>query len=321
MAKDPNYNRYAGMTSLPGDPLNPRKPRPYRVDEDGIQIFQDESPDYVNLAGEDEARRRGRAGILDWDEIDRGIQGRLSGLSAPNADPLVSQGSLPDLTAGQRQKLTLDRKRIGDTDYHVISASTYDPTRSNGKTALPSADVIADMKANMHQIAVTDGGPEKGTRLVHLPLGSAAQPDNRPTGERRLPLTNPEAEMSYFVPALGAKAKSIGNADTLNITRLPGTVAFGHGHRDGISDGMIDEWDPGNNLYGDIESLLSNPPLPMATVSEGRIGWHQLDNGRVQFMYPVDSYSPEQKDEEDRMRVRIQKNLDRQQSRFQRKIR
>jgi len=175
------------------------------------------------------------------------------------------------------------------------------------------------MKSNMRQIAVTDGGPEKGVRLVHLPLGFGAQTDSGPTGERHLPLTNPTAEMSYFVPALGAKAKSIGNADTLTISRLPGTVAFGHGHRDGISDGMIDEWDPRNDLYGDVQSLFGDDPLPMATISEGRIGWHQLDNGRVQFMYPVESYSSKEKNEEGRMRERIQRNLDRQQSLFQRK--
>ncbi len=91
--------------------------------------------------------------------------------------------------------------------------------------------------------------------------------------------------------------------------------------RTGTSDGMIDKWDPSRDLYGDIESLRGGNPVPMATVSEGRIGWHQLEDGRLQFMYPVGSYSGSKKDQEEEQKMIkiIQENLDRQQSLFYRK--
>jgi hypothetical protein len=320
MGKDPNYDRYAGITSLSGDPLNPGKPRPFRVDEDGNAIYLDARRGGTKLAEEEKSQQRAQAGILDWSELDRGVQDRLSLLSAEGAEPLVPLRSLPNLGGGERQKLAVGWKTIGGIDYHVLSANTYDPARSNGKTVMPNADVIAAMTADMRQTAVTDKGPEKATRIVRLPWDFSAKPADGPAGERNLSLTNPKAEMYYSVPAFDTKAKSIGNADTLRLGAVPRTVAFGHGHRDGISDGMIDEWDPGNDLHGDVESLRGDNPLPMATISEGRTGWHQLDNGRVQFMYPVGSYSAEQEDAEDRMRERIQENLDRQQSLFQRKI-
>lgn len=321
MGKDPHYDRYAGITSLPGDPLNPRKPRPFRVDEDENLIPLDDGSGGAKLTGEGKSQQqRVQAGILDWSELDRGVRGRLSALSAEGAEPLISSRSLPNLERDEQQKVTVGRKTIGGKDYYVISANTYDPALSNGKMAIPNADMIATMTADMRQTAVTDRGPEKATRIVRLPWDFSAKPENGPVSERNLPLTNPKAEMYYSVPTFGTKAKSIGNADTLRFGAVPGTVAFGHGHRDGISDGMIDEWDPGNDLYGDVESLRGGDPLPMATVSEGRIGWHQLDNGRVQFMYPVGSYSPKEEKEERRMRERIQKNLDHEQSLFQRKI-
>jgi hypothetical protein len=273
------------MTSLPGDP---RKPRPFRVDEDGEVVYRDDqSPDAERLAGI-KPHDLAQAGILDWGELDRNIDKRLSLLAGRNAEPLASP-SLPPEAPGGRRPVSLSRKTIGGTEYYVISANSFDPTRSNGKTVMPNADVIAAMNASMGQIAVTDGGPEKTNSIVRLPL-DFTENDTGPVGERNLPLINPKPEMYYSVPAVDVKVKSIGNADTARFRPAFGAVAAGHGHRDGISDGMIDEWNPAIGLYGDIESLRSDYPMPMATVSEGRIGWHQLNNGRVQFMYPVGSY-------------------------------
>lgn len=317
MAKDPNYNRYAGITSLPGDPLNPREPRPFRVDEDGEVVYRDDQSRDPELVGRIKPHGLVQAGILDWGELDRNIDKRLSLLAEQNAEPLASP-SLPPEARGGGRPVSLSRKTIGGTEYYVISANSFDPTRSNGKTAMPNADVIAAMNASMGQIAVTDGGPEKTNSIVRLPL-DFTENDTRPAGERNLPLTNPKPEMYYSVPAVDVKVKSKGNADTARFGTAFGAVAAGHGHRDGISDGMMDEWDPAIGLRGDIESLLLDHPMPMATVSEGRIGWHQLDNGRVQFMYPVGSYSVEEEDEERDMQRRMQKNLDRQQRLFQRR--
>lgn len=50
MAKDPNYDRYAGIVSI-SDLLNPRNSRPFRVDEDGNVIYLDKELDAVRSLG------------------------------------------------------------------------------------------------------------------------------------------------------------------------------------------------------------------------------------------------------------------------------
>ena len=65
MAKDPNYNRYAGFVSLPG--ADGKLPRPFRVDEDGNVIYLDVEASEVSSTGAQNSRSRARAGILDWD--------------------------------------------------------------------------------------------------------------------------------------------------------------------------------------------------------------------------------------------------------------
>lgn len=279
MAKDPNYNRYAGITSLPGDPLNPRKPRPFRVDEDGAVIYLDAPKDGEIVA-------------------------------------TAAQGAVEK--SGKRSGVVRTLKTIGGVDYDVISANTYDPSLSNGKTAIPNADMIAQMYADMDQVAVTDrwAKGEKGTRTIGLPIDFSSQIDDRPAGERNLPLANPKSEIYYSLPVINPKTKSIGDADTLSFGDLNdqpiGTVALNHGHIDkgpSRSDGMIDKWDPANQLYGDVTSLLADNPMPMTTVSKGRMGWHQLEDGRLQFMYPLGSLSEHEAEE-------IQRNLDLQQRLF-----
>ncbi|WP_156397136.1 MULTISPECIES: hypothetical protein [unclassified Sphingomonas] len=169
MAKDPHYDRYAGMTSLPGDPLNPRKPRPFRVDEDGEVVYRDDQSRDADHVGGVKPHDLAQAGILDWGELDRNIDKRLSILAGQNAEPLAAP-PLPPETRGGGRPVSLSRKTIGGTEYYVISANTFDLTRSNGKTAMPNADVIAAMNASMGQAAVTDRGPEKTNSIVRLPL-------------------------------------------------------------------------------------------------------------------------------------------------------
>ena len=298
MVRDPNYGRYAGIKSLADN----RKRRPFRVDEHGDVICKDVAP---ATDGSANPAKRNQAGILDWDEADR----RLDERSASATGDIVATASRGASSDGRTRSVATTRTTIGGIDYDVISANTYDPSLSNGKTAIPNADMIADK----WQSAVTDGGSERATRIVRLPLDFSEQPDSRPPSERNLPLTSSKAEMYYSVPAVDAKAGSISGADTLHFDGVPGTVAFGHGHIDGTSDGMIDKWSPSEKTYGDIEPLRIDNPVPMATLSEGRVGWHQLDNGRLQFIYPSDSKFSEHEAEE------IQKNLDRQQSLFHRR--
>ena len=122
--------------------------------------------------------------------------------------------------------------------------------------------------------------------------------------------------MYYSLPIINPKTRSTNANDTFHFSardKWPvGTVALEHGHIDGTSLGMADDWNPVQKLHGDVDSLLGNNPLPMATVSEGRLGWHQLENGRLQFVAPAGRLSP--KDAEV-----IQQNLDVQQLLFQRR--
>lgn len=319
MAKDPNYDRYAGIESLPGP--DGKLPQPFRVDEDGNVIYRDEERGTGRPMSARKSRDLARAGILGWDELDR----KLDGQPATSAGEVLATASRGSAGAGNSGAgIALPRKTVGGIDYNVISANTYDPTRSNGKTALPNAEMIAIMNADMNQIAVPRSSrkkQEKATRIARLSMDSSTGPDNSPPSEKNLPLINPKTELYYSVPAFNTKAKSRDDVDTLQFSPVEGLVAYGHGHIDGTSDGMIDKWNPSRDLHGDIESLRGGNPVPMATVSEGRIGWYQLEDGRLQFMYPVGSYSGSKKDQEEEQKMIkiIQENLDRQQSLFYRK--
>ncbi|MFD2500585.1 hypothetical protein ACFSTI_19350 [Rhizorhabdus histidinilytica] len=307
MAKDPKYDRYVGMVTLPGDPLNPRKPRPFRVDEDGNVIYLDEEAGRARPAGGANAR----AGILGWDELDRRAGERSAPLTATAVRGSVAKGD-------KGSDVVRTRKTIGGSDYYVISANTYDPALSNGKTAIPNADMIATMNSSGKDIAVRGQGPEKGAFIVRALLDFSPKADDRPASERNLPLIKPKREMYYPMLALSAEPGSTNTANTLSFRHIPvGTVAIGHGHPDGDSLGMIDDWNPSykpDPIIGDVSSLLRGDPMPMATVSKGRIGWHQMENGRLQFMYPVEMNFSNYEAE------KIQENLDRQQFLFQRKV-
>jgi hypothetical protein len=52
MNKDPNYNRHAGIVTL-DSPLYPNQRRPFRVDEDGIEIYADDELRRVSQLGKD----------------------------------------------------------------------------------------------------------------------------------------------------------------------------------------------------------------------------------------------------------------------------
>ena len=310
MPKDPNYDRYAGIVSLPGP--DGKMPRPFRVDGDGNVIYRDEEVG-AKVLGDRQSRADARAGILDWDELDR----RLDARSAPTTQDIVATGVRGSPAGATNGNVATTRKTIDRSDYDVISANTYDPLMSNGKTAIPNADMIATMNASKWYTAVTDAGPEKGAYIIRLPLDFTAKADDGPVSERNLTLTNPKSEMYYSLPSFGAKPGSTRTANTLNFGRkFPiGTVTLGHGHPDGDSDGMIDDRNPSQKpdpVVGDVGSLLRPEPMPMATVSKGRIGWHQLENGRLQFMYPSGTLEKHEVEE-------IQKKLNLQQSLFHRR--
>lgn len=290
MAKNPYFDRYEGIKSLPGDPLNPLQRRPFRVDEDGNVIHLDSKPGAGDLPDHGRSGDLARVGILNWHELDP----RLDGRSAPPIGDIVTTGAQRPLAEGAKKSVTITRKTIGGVDYDVISSNTYDPALSNGVTAMPNAGAIAAMNRDKRQIAVAGSGPERGTRIIRLPFHLGAKKGDGPANERNLPLADLRDEIYYSLPIIDAKPGSTATASTLNLGspgEFPtGTVALGHAHPDTISDGMVDDWDPSHKphpIIGDVGSLRGNDPMPMATVSEDRVGWHQLENGRLQFMYPA----------------------------------
>ncbi len=221
MGNETKYDRYAGIVSLPG--ADGKIPRPFRVDENGNVIYSDNETGAVASAEGRTPAQPASAGILDWDTLDRDAEKRLGRLRVPNAKPLAALPSLGE------PPVTLSRKKIGGKDYHVISANSFDPARSNGKTAIPNADMIAAMNADKNQVTVTHGEKEKATRIVRLPFDFSAAASDEPRDQKNLPLTKPKSELYYTVPSVNAKARSTDRADTLQFARVPGTVAFGDG--------------------------------------------------------------------------------------------
>jgi hypothetical protein len=83
-----------------------------------------------------------------------------------------------------------------------------------------------------------------------------------------------------------------------------------HGHIDSgpnKSNGMVD--DPKSNLgYGDTQGIAAG--IPEATVSHGQVGWHEMNQGQLQFTYPAGSLTGSQN-------TMMQNNLNQEQLMFQ----
>jgi len=103
---------------------------------------------------------------------------------------------------------------------------------------------------------------------------------------------------------------SSGETGVTASARIPeGALGVIHGHIERGShaaDGMVD--DPNSNDgYGDTHSLRIG--LPNATVFRRWVGWHEINNGRLQFSYPEGALS-------ERQEGKIQSNLDQSQKNF-----
>lgn len=78
---------------------------------------------------------------------------------------------------------------------------------------------------------------------------------------------------------------------------VPAGAEFGnHGHIDSgpnRSNGMVDA--PSlNGGDGDTKSLALHNPMPMATVSQGQVAWHEIQNGQLSFTATVGALTPSQ---------------------------
>lgn len=286
MGKNPNFDRYAGIESLPG--LDGTMPPPFRVDEDGKVIPLGERRGIGQPMSAAKSRDLARAGILDWDELDR----KAEEVSVTGARGLASQ----DIKQG---KVAPARRRIGGADYDVISATTFDPLVSSGATAVPNEDLMATAILSRGQVTVPSGPNERGAYFVRkpseLPWSDRLRVGRIEPGEDESYLDVPVKDSYFSVPATKAKTGSTASASTLNFGKKrywpKGTVAITHGHIESgpdQSDGMVDEIAPDDELpFGDSVAVAVGEPMPQATVYKGKVGWHFIENGQLKFMYPT----------------------------------
>jgi len=145
----------------------------------------------------------------------------------------------------------------------TMTADTFDPARSDHRTAIPSPSVKAAVAQGMDKVA-TFSGKEKMGYVMPGPDGTPTlQPDSNATTSSSL---------------------------TANIARstVPqGALAVAHGH-DEIGPtalkGMVDSTRDAGGL-GDAQSLSLSTPIPTATVFRGDVGWHQIQDGQLQFTF------------------------------------
>lgn len=169
----------------------------------------------------------------------------------------------------------------------TITADTYSAAKSNGQTALASPSMRAAANAAVPQFTVKSGSEES--------LGFIMSGTN---GE----MTAQSAQ--------GVQTTSSGAGATAATAIVQGAVGVIHGHIDGgphMSDGMVDAPEL-NGGYGDTQPLKAG--LPTATVSHGQVGWHEINNGQLQFSYPEGAMSSDQEG-------KIQNNLNNEQKLFQ----
>lgn len=313
MARDLNYDRYTGIVSLPGP--DGKLPRTFRVDEDGNVIYRDEERGIGQPMSAAKSRDLARAGILDWDELDRKA-GEISVTAAHR------QGA-EDI---KQSKVAPTARRIGGKDYNVISATTFDPLVSSGATAVPNEDLMSTAIVNRGQVTVPTGPDERGAYLVRkpseLPWSDRLRIGRIEPGEDEPYLDVPVQDSYFSVAAEKAKTGSTATASTLNFGKKrywpKGTVAITHGHIESgpdQSDGMVDEIAPGDDLpYGDSVAVAVGEPMPQATVYKGGVGWHFIENGQLKFMYPSGAAG-----EDSRQLDLLQKHLDKAQIAYQRR--
>lgn len=168
----------------------------------------------------------------------------------------------------------------------VITADTYNPAKSNGQTTLASPDLRAAGNAAVPQFTVQSGSKES--------LGFFVPDANG------MPVAQPAQGMTNTSNATGATASAAIPQNAMGVI---------HGHIDGgpnKSNGMVDE-PKLNGGYGDTQSLKAG--IPTATVSQGQVGWHEINNGQLQFSYPQGAMTGGQEKQ-------IQRNLNNEQKLF-----
>jgi len=168
----------------------------------------------------------------------------------------------------------------------IITANMHNPDNSNGQTTLASSELRAAANQVAHRFRVRSGEQES---LGFFTLGS----DGNIKAEHAQGVTHSSSETGVSVSAAVPE----------------GAIGVIHGHIENGShaaDGMVD--DPNRkNPYGDANPLRIG--LPNATVFREQVGWHEINEGRLQFSYPEGAMNGRQEH-------KIQSNLDKVQKYF-----
>ena len=144
--------------------------------------------------------------------------------------------------------------------YTTLYPRNYEPTRSSGVSAVATWPMIDAAMANRRRMA---------------PDGS---------GKERVILGLPDGAGGYTVVAPKVRTRSSATADTATYTPSPGTAWGGHGHLEN-ANGFIDAPSENRGL-GDASTLKRSTPYPNFTLFNGKLGWHDQDNGRLRFTFP-----------------------------------
>jgi hypothetical protein len=167
--------------------------------------------------------------------------------------------------------------------YMTLQAD-WDPSRSNGVTGTTTNEMLDAGEAYKNSYEVGAG---------HEQMASWGD-----YGDGSLFLETPESKV---------KTGSSAGADFASAVFPKDSVAGVHWHRDRGSDGFVD--DPRESPYGDTALLKYG--RPMATVYQGEVGWHVIENGRLKFIYPAGTMTQSQVDQ-------MQRNLNAEQKKFYR---
>ncbi|MFC3655410.1 hypothetical protein FZ025_14700 [Xanthomonas hyacinthi] len=168
----------------------------------------------------------------------------------------------------------------------TMTSDTFNAAKSNGSTALASPDLKAAGNAAVPQFTVQSGSKESLGFFVPDASGK------------------PVAQ-----PAAGVQTGSKSGGNTASAAIPKGAMGVIHGHIDGganKSNGMVDA-PKLNGGYGDTQSLKAG--IPTATVSQGQVGWHEINNGQLQFSYPQGALNNGQESQ-------MQRNLNNEQKLF-----
>lgn len=161
-----------------------------------------------------------------------------------------------------------------------------------------------------------DNGPKEGrtiTASVEVKAAVNVGKDAAATksgSTEKLAAVEKNADGKLTVASVKGSGNGSPEGGTTAKVSFPGdTVAGIHGHIDtghDRSNGMVDK-PSANGGLGDASSLKVG--IPMATVSQGQVGWHEMDNGTLKFSAPAGAMTSSQMSD-------MQRNLNVEQKQF-----